>query len=312
MKRGELYRQLINMDAVELYKLLLRGDIKILPKGFWQQPEALQNAHKIMNYLFKEKLKWTEEDVKEKFDVRTISESKLNSIMTRTDINSLHDLVVMVYPKIKPWEVKVPRGFWKDKNNISAYMNWLIKDQLKWSETDAKQKFDSYVLGNRRSFGDMTIYELIALVYPNIKPWELTAVSRGFWEDENNIREYMNWLFKDNLKWSEKDVKEKFDTEYLINNISFIRNKRTIYELVVMVYPKIKPWEMKHTSDGFWDNLENKKAAMTWLFVEKMGCVDYDDANNKFDRSMLKTYKLTVFDKYKKEDILKMICFESK
>ena len=33
-------------------------------------------------------------------------------------------------------------------------------------------------------------------VYPNYKwlPWKFKQTSNGFWKEENNIKEYMNWL----------------------------------------------------------------------------------------------------------------------
>ena len=37
---------------------------------------------------------------------------------------------------------------------------------------------------------------LIKSVYPDYKwlPWKFNHVPRGYWKDENNIKEYMNWL----------------------------------------------------------------------------------------------------------------------
>lgn len=35
------------LDAVDVYKMVLRGDIiKRFTKGFWQRPEAQENAYK--------------------------------------------------------------------------------------------------------------------------------------------------------------------------------------------------------------------------------------------------------------------------
>ena len=37
---------------------------------------------------------------------------------------------------------------------------------------------------------------LITSVYPNYKwlPWKFSHTPKGYWNDENNIKEYMNWL----------------------------------------------------------------------------------------------------------------------
>ena len=52
-----LYTELLTMDAVEIYKLVLNEDILRFPKGFWQKPEAKQNAIKCTKYLVEEVLK---------------------------------------------------------------------------------------------------------------------------------------------------------------------------------------------------------------------------------------------------------------
>ena len=38
--------------------------------------------------------------------------------------------------------------------------------------------------------------ELIKNAYPNYKwlPWKFNHVPKGFWNDTNNVKEYMNWL----------------------------------------------------------------------------------------------------------------------
>ena len=58
--------ELFKMDAVEVYKMVLKGDvIKRFPAGFWQQPEAKQNASKCIKFLVEEILNYDMEMLKE-------------------------------------------------------------------------------------------------------------------------------------------------------------------------------------------------------------------------------------------------------
>ena len=38
--------------------------------------------------------------------------------------------------------------------------------------------------------------KLITIAFPNYNwlPWKFKHTSKGYWNDENNIKEYMNWL----------------------------------------------------------------------------------------------------------------------
>ena len=53
--------ELLEMDAIDVYKMVLKGDvIKKFPNGFWQQPEAKQNAIKCIKYLVEYILKYSD------------------------------------------------------------------------------------------------------------------------------------------------------------------------------------------------------------------------------------------------------------
>ena len=54
---------------------------------------------------------------------------------------------------------------------------------------------------------------LINAVFPNYKwlPWKFKQAPKGFWKDENNIKEYMNWL-------SEKLNIKKMEDWYAVSN----------------------------------------------------------------------------------------------
>jgi len=55
------------LSAIELYKMVIREDIKRFPNGFWKRPEAEQNAVEITKYLIADILVWKDADIKEKW-----------------------------------------------------------------------------------------------------------------------------------------------------------------------------------------------------------------------------------------------------
>ena len=53
-------------------------------------------------------------------------------------------------------------------------------------------------------------YNLINTVYPDkFKPWEIPKTPKNFWNVETG-KQAVRWMIEDKLKWSEKDVKEKY------------------------------------------------------------------------------------------------------
>lgn len=47
---------------------------------------------------------------------------------------------------------------------------------------------------------NLGIYEIVELAYPEeYKPWEFPYVRKGFWENKENIKEAIKWLFEERL-----------------------------------------------------------------------------------------------------------------
>lgn len=63
VNKDELYK----LPAIEIYKMVIRKDIGKFPNGFWQRPEAEQNAGEIIKYLITDVLGWDDKDIKEKW-----------------------------------------------------------------------------------------------------------------------------------------------------------------------------------------------------------------------------------------------------
>ena len=67
-------------------------------------------------------------------------------------------------------------------------------------------------------FSNNSFTELISNSYPNYDwlPWKFKHISRGFWNDEKNVQNYMKWLGQ-TLKINSMEDWYKVSTEVIIN-----------------------------------------------------------------------------------------------
>ena len=68
--------EILVKGIVEIYKEILRGDIVRFPSGTWMRPDATENAIKCIKYLIEEKLKLTDNDIKEMVSDKFFIENK--------------------------------------------------------------------------------------------------------------------------------------------------------------------------------------------------------------------------------------------
>ena len=63
---------------------------------------------------------------------------------------------------------------------------------------------------------------MITSIFPDYKwlPWKFNQIPKGYWNDESNIKEYMNWLSeKLNIKTMEDWYKVSTEVKININKI---------------------------------------------------------------------------------------------
>jgi hypothetical protein len=101
-----------------------------------------------------------------------------------------------------PWiDQRLEAGFWDDRDNRVAYMHWLGQ-QLGYSKPEdwygiSRKAFEQHhgasLLGRYYS----TILNAVSDFYPNYewKPWLFAKTKNAFWQNLDNQRAYMDWLF---------------------------------------------------------------------------------------------------------------------
>ena len=256
-------------------------DLPSVSKKFWN----METAREATIWLIEEKLKWSDEDVKEKLSANTFIKNSLTSIISLFN-GSPYLAIENAYPgKFKPWEVaRVSKNFWNMETAREATI-WLIEEKLKWSDDDIRHRLSKSIF-RKNSLGGMLAvlfndspYRAIENAYPGkFKPWELPSVPKKIWNVET-AREATIWLIEEKLKWSDEDVKEKLSANTFIKNsltsiISLFNGSP--YLAIENAYPgKFKPWEVARVSKNFW-NMETAREATIWLIEEKLKWSDED------------------------------------
>lgn len=138
MKKYKFY----NLSPVEVYNMVLRGDaVKRVPQGFWQGKEGLENAKKLIKYLFEERLEWNDEQVLKNLSAKVFYDNRLGGMLQILFDSHPIEAYNFAYPgKFKPWEFRqVPANFWSRETGIAA-TKWLIEEKLKWSDNEVIEK----------------------------------------------------------------------------------------------------------------------------------------------------------------------------
>ena len=111
-------------------------ELPCVSNSFWN----LKTAKEATIWLIEEKLKWNDDDIKEKLSANTFIKNSLTSIISLFN-GSPYLAIENAYPgKFKPWEVaRVSKNFWNMETAREATI-WLIEEKLKWSDEDVKEK----------------------------------------------------------------------------------------------------------------------------------------------------------------------------
>lgn len=255
--------ELLTKDITEIYKELLRGDRKRFPKGIWQRPDALDNAKKCIKYLIEDRLKFTDEEIKNNLSINLFADNNLGGMLLKCFNNSPFEAINSVYPnKFKPWEFNVPQSYWNEQTAVEA-LKWLLEEKLKWSDEEIKEKLSVRLFDDNGlhtpiyKLFDASPFKAINAAYPNkFKPWDLKSVSRNFWDSDYNCRNAIKWLIEEKLKLTDEEIKNQLSGDLFIENnlrgMLNIRFKGSPFEAINFAYPnKFKKEDFRSYKRGW-------------------------------------------------------------
>jgi len=279
MAKLSVATKVFGLTAVEIYKLVLKRDIKKFPKGFWQLPEAPENAITVTRYMFENILSWNDDDFIKKHSGKIYIDNKLYGMLTIVYENTPFKALDAAYPgRFKEWELaSTPMGFWNNDTMIQA-TKWLIEEKLKWNRDDIKKNLKAQVFGDNGLrtvlFKVNGVFEALDLAYPKeYLPWELSSVTREFW-NKNTAISATKWLLNERLQWNNKDIINKLTKQVFIDNglegMLDVVYESSPFSALDDAYPdKYKPWELNVVSRNYW-NEERAIVAIKWMVEEKL------------------------------------------
>jgi len=219
-------------------------ELHYAPNKFWTEETGIQATR----WLVEEKLKWTENDIKEKLMKQVFCDNELGGMLRILYGNSVWRAVNQSYPsKFKEWELQTTHNnFWNETTGIKA-TKWLIEEKLKWTETDIKEKI-TYKIFCNNGLGGMLFgvyhgspWQAINAAYPNqFKEWEMPMAPLKFWNEETGIRA-VKWVIEEELKWTDYEIKKYLRiqtfSEYGFATMIYKLFNNDLYRILNTAYP---------------------------------------------------------------------------
>lgn len=270
----------ITLSAVDVYKLVLEGKhLKVFPRGFWQRPEAEQNAIECVRFLIEDIKEIKEENICDVVNAKFFKQNKLGGMLMIVFKDSPFSVINSVYPnKFKPWNINASHKFWTPETGIEA-TKWMIEEYLKWNDSDIKTKLSKHTFEEAKLKGMLSglynnsPYRAINEAYPDrFMPWEMSMAPIKFWTRENGAKA-TKWLIEDRLKWDSEKIKDELSLNTFIDN-DLGGMMKSIYgsspfKAINAAYPnRFQNWELSYASESYW-NRDNIINAVIWTLNEK-------------------------------------------
>jgi len=184
---GSLKKALISVYPEIVWTFSLRGQ--------WEQ---IENQKLFLDRLAEDLSLKSEEDW-EKVSIKTLKEKGGSRLLQFYD-GSLRKALKAIYPSVNwKWKERTPNKYW---NNIQNHRNFLEK----YAQENGIQKMEDWYrvtvaeLKNKGGDGILAHYgnslqKMLIRVYPEQKwlIWMFQQVPKGFWDSEENCREFLEW-----------------------------------------------------------------------------------------------------------------------
>ena len=273
---GSIY-EMVNTTYPNLFK---PWDFQRPPRGYWENRD---NCIYAIKWLLEEKLKLTDDEIKEKYCANLFHEHRIAGALVRGFSGSPFKAIDAAYPgKFNEWDFSsTQKNFWANDENKIRATKWLIEEKLKFNDYDIKNNltselFDKHGLKGMLKLYNGSPYAAVNAAYPNrFHPWEFAKTPYGFYDNEKNRLDALRWLIEEKLKLTDDEIKEKvslnFFKEHSLGGLVSIRFNGSPYAALNALYPgKFKQWELKQACLGLWQERENRVEAIRWLVEEKL------------------------------------------
>lgn len=216
---------IFHYSPIEIYEMVLSGQIKRFPPHFWTNEFSLDYAKELGEYIIKKYLYNDEKSILKYYGNKFINDIHLHSVLKLFN-GQAYEYFNYVYPnRFKPWQFKsCPNKYWNENTAIEA-TQWLIEEKLKWDENEIKERLNYSVFSCNKLNGMLSVvyndsvFEALNAAYPNkYLPWDLSSVSKKFWKNKDNVKSALKWLIENKLKFSNKEIETNLTIDLIIQN----------------------------------------------------------------------------------------------
>jgi hypothetical protein len=172
-----------------------------------------------------------------------------------------------------------PRGFWISKDNRRAYFDWVAKDRGFHSLDDwyliTQKEIRSHGHDIVGKYYSSSLFSALTEIYPehDWNFWMFRQTSRGLWDEQERVREYLRWL-GDELDFHEYEDWYRITVSNFRDNhgATLVLNKYGghLHRVVTENFPEYdwKLWMFNRTPSGMFDDWMFRKEAIEWFAIE--------------------------------------------
>jgi hypothetical protein len=256
-----------------LENIIIDGRVK---SGAWNNFEN----HKIYAEWLGKKLGYTNMDDWYKISKDILINNFGSGLLSKHYNNSPINFLKTIFTNYTwiDWKFKqTQQAFWKSKENQKKYLEWLFI-QLGYTQIEDWYNISGNIIKENYGVGLLNYYNSISEILKNIYPeynwlcWKFKITSTLFWKDKNNHKIYADWLFN---KLNYKKMEDWYNISINIIKENYGGGLLNYYnrsptQFIVKLYPEYNflEWKFIQTKKYYWDNIENQKKYIVWLFKE--------------------------------------------
>ena len=193
---------------------------------------------------------------------------------------------------------RIPKGHWNNKENHKKFAEALAKykDYKNLEDWYNLTKKDIIKFGGSGFLGphyDGSPIKFITAIHPSLKTYMFNTKLKGYWNDINNCRTYIEYL-TNKLGFISKENYYNLRTEHFKENkgVGLLdKYDNCIYLILKNTFPEITwyPWLFTITVMSTWNDIENHKLYIKWI-EPIIGITNWEDWYKQDGNTIKKNY----------------------
>lgn len=192
--------------------------------------------------------------------------------------NSIRKLLKYALPEYSwnEWMFEhVPNGFWKNRDNIRKYIDWLAVELGFETQDDFYKLKPDHIRSNGGSgimhSQDLNVFQILQDAYPEFTwlPWKLNPLPQKYWHEASNHRKYMDWVAEELEVIEQEDwYRVSIDDVKNLCGSSLIRYyyNDSLITALEKIYDEFKwyKWHFHRAPAFFWSERTNQLEWLNW------------------------------------------------